>query len=202
MNILVSAIFFMLAGFSMLQVSKRQEKAPDPSQFSIVGVTIGQDNLQSLLSKLGPTKKCHTAGHVEIAGYIDSKENLVFEFGEVGAGDVTAFYLSIPGKALGCPLSPLRFETSALKTRAGIHLGMTEEEVTRILGPPKSRPQKDYWKYHWQWEVKLTEEEKKAEASATPGYTVSDFGYITITIKARFAKGILQYFYVSKLEVT
>ena len=202
MNILASAICFLLASFSLLQLPKHQEKAPDPSKFSIVGVTIGQDNLQSLLRKLGPAKKCHTAGHVEIAGYTDSKENLVFEFGEVGAGSVTAFYLSLPGKPVGCPLSALPADISALSTKGGIHLGMTEEEVARILGPPKNRPQKGDWRYHWEWQVKLTEEEKRAQTSATPGYTVSDTADVAITIKARFVRGVLQYFYVSKLEVT
>ena len=69
---------------------------------------------------------------------------------------------------------------------------MTEEEVARILGRLRAALRK----------AKLTEEEKRAAVNATPGYTVSDVADVAITIKARFAKGTLQYFCVSKREVT
>ncbi|HVS89749.1 MAG TPA: hypothetical protein VHF01_16200 [Candidatus Acidoferrum sp.] len=204
MTTLASALCFFLAVLPLLRPRERKEKPPDSSHLSILGVAIGQDNLATLQSKLGPVKKCHTKRHddVEIAGYTDAKENLVFEFGEIGGGEVTAFYLSLPRSAPSCPLSHLSSEISGLTTKGGIHLGMTEEEFIRIFGPPESRTQRGRWKYSWTWEVKLTEAEKKAAASATPGYTVSDTADVVITIEARFTKGVLQYFYISKLEAT
>jgi hypothetical protein len=93
-------------------------------------------------------------------------------------------------------------EISELNTKGGIHLGMTEEEFGRIFGRPESRTPEGQWKYDWTLEAKYTEEEKKAAASA--GYTVSATYLVGITIEARFAKSdhTLQYFYISRLEVT
>lgn len=183
--------------------SASKEKPPNDSHFSIREITIGKDNFQTVQNKLGPTKKCHTKEHdgVEVAGYTDSKENLVFEFGEIGGGDVTAFYLSLPSRTTSCPLSRLPSQTSGLTTKAGIHLGMTKQEFIRIFGPPASRTDRGQWEYDWTEEAKYTEDEK--EAAATAGHAVpADTYLVGITIEARFVRGVLQYFYISKLETT
>lgn len=80
-----------------------RRNAPDASQFTVLGVTVGQDNLETLSAKLGPVKKCHTSHHVEIVSYRNTNEELVFEFGEVGGGDVTGFHLRSIGRAAHCP---------------------------------------------------------------------------------------------------
>lgn len=196
--ILATALLFFGGAFTP---AENGQKPPDPSHFSILDVTIGQDNLTTLQSKLGAVKKCHTSEHdgVDIAGYTDSKENVVFEFGEVGGGDVTGFYLSSSRSTLSCPPSHLPSKISGLTTKAGIHLGMRQEEFVRIFGPPKGQTG-DLWKYDWTSEAKYSEEEKKKAAKA--GYAVPNKYLIGITIEARFAEGVLQYFYISKLETT
>jgi uncharacterized protein YkuJ len=197
------ALLLFLAAISLLGSSENKQKPPDSSHFSILSVTIGQDDLAMLQSKLGPVKKCRTTEHdgVEIAGYTYSKENLVFEFGEIGGGDVTAFYLSLPSRTTPCPFSRLSSQTSELTTKGGVHLGMTEQEFIRMFGPPTSRTGRGQWKYDWTREAKYTEKDRKA--AAEKGYSVTGDTYlIGITIEARFAKGVLQYFYISKLETT
>jgi hypothetical protein len=74
-----------------LQASASKLKPPDSSHFSILGVTIGQDTFKG----------------VDIASYTDSQENVVLEFGEIGGGDVTGFYLSGQETASGCTFSLL-----------------------------------------------------------------------------------------------
>lgn len=201
MNFARAVCFFLgLLLLSALPVSS--QKPPDPSHFSVVGVTIGQDNLATLQSKLGPVKKCRTKEHdgVDIAGYTDSTNDVVFEFGEVGGGEVTGFYLTRPHRSLGCSFAHLPSTISELTTTGGIHLGMAKEEFVRIFGPPKSRIG-NLWKYDWTLETKYTDEERKKAASE--GYSVSDSYLIGITIEATFSSGgALRYFYVSKLEVT
>jgi hypothetical protein len=193
----------LLSLLQIFQVSGGKKKPPDSSQFSILDLTIGEDNLDSLQSKLGVSKKCRAIEHdgVEIVGYTDSKESLVFEFGEIGGGDITAFSLSLPSRRSPCPLSRLSTQTSALATRGGVHLGMTEQEFVSIFGPPENRSGRGQWTYNWTTDVKYTDEEKKAAAAA--GHAVLADAYIVgVTIEARFVKGTLQYFYISKLEST
>ncbi len=179
-----------------------KEKPPGDSHFAILNITIGKDNLQTVQDKLGPTKKCHTKHHdgVDIAGYTDTNETLVFEFGEIGGGDVTAFFLSMPSRTTECPLSPLPARGSNLATNAGIHLGMIEQEFVTIFGDPTTKTRLNQWKYEWTLEPRYTEAEKKAAASA--GHPVPDTYLVGIIVEAKFRNDKLIYFYISKTEST
>ena len=157
--------------------------------------------MATLQSKLGRVEKCRTQERVSVAGYTNSKEVLVFDFGEVGGGDVTASYLGLPSLKINCPLSQLSVQPSELITKGGVHLGMTEDEFAHVFGTPTSRTPSGHWKYEWTWEAKYTEKDKKKAAAA--GYSLASDTYLVgVTIDARFAKGVLQYFYISKLETT
>jgi hypothetical protein len=197
-----SLLFVVLTVLPTLAPQGHKARPPGSSHFSILGVTIGQDTLETLESKLGTVKQCDSRDNASIAGYTDSKEDLIFVFGEVGGGEVTAFYLTPRERAPNCPLSPLPRESSGLTTRGGIHLGMPEEQFIRVFGHPKSRTRRGHWKYFWTWKVKLTDEEKKAIASATPASTPPDTADVSIWIEARFTNGVLGYFYIAKLETT
>lgn len=80
------AVYFFHGLFLLLAVPMNSQKSPDPSHLSVVGVTIDQDNLATVQTKLGPVKKFRTNEHdgVDIAGYRGSTNDVVFEFGEVG----------------------------------------------------------------------------------------------------------------------
>jgi hypothetical protein len=97
-------------------------------------------------------------------------------------------------------MSRLFPQNSELTTEGGVHLGMTEDEFLRTFGAPMSRTTGGEWKYDWTWEAKYSEEGKKADAAK--GYAVAETYLVGVTIEARFAKGLLQYFYISKLETT
>ena len=185
------------------QYSVGKEKPPSDSHFSILHITIGKDNFQTVQDKLGPAKKCHAKWHdgVEIVGYADTSEELIFEFGEIGGGDVTALSLSLPSRTTGCPPSPLSARASHLATDGGVRLGMTAQEFVSIFGDPDTKTRSGHWKYDWTLEPKYTEAEKKAAASA--GYPVpSDTYLVEITVEAKFRGGKLIYFYIAKLEST
>jgi hypothetical protein len=179
-----------------------KEKPPNDSHFSIRQITIGKDNFQTVQDKLGPAKKCHTKRHdgVDVLGYADPDETLVFEFGEIGGGDVTAFSLSLPSRTTECPLSPLPAGVPHLATDGGVRLGMTHQEFVSIFGAPETKTRPDWWKYEWTLEPRYTEEEKRAAASA--GYPVPDTYLVGITVEAKFKDGKLTYFYIAKLEST
>jgi hypothetical protein len=203
MTTLCHALCIFLTFFQLPPYLANKEKPPGDSHFSVLHIIIGKDNFQTVQEKLGPTKKCHTKHHdgVDVAGYADPNEALVFEFGEIGGGDVTGFFLSRPSHATECPLSPLPARFSNLATNGGIRLGMTEQEFVNVFGDPKTKTRPDYWEYEWTLEERYTEDHKKG--AATAGYTMSGDTYLVgITIEARFAKGVLQYFYISKLETT
>jgi len=203
MTTLCHTLCIFLTLFQLPPYLASKEKPPSDSHFSILHIMIGKDNFQTVQEKIGPTKKCHTKHHdgVDVAGYADPNEVLVFEFGEIGGGDVTGFSLSRPSHATECPLSPLPSRFSNLATNGGIRLGMTEQEFVKVFGDPKTKTRPDYWEYEWTLEERYTEDEKKGAAAA--GYTISGDTYLVgITIEARFAKGVLQYFYISKLEPT
>jgi hypothetical protein len=200
MRILVCAVFLWLLGSRTGAAQTPALGSPDDSQFTIQGVTIGQDNFTSLQAKLGSVKLCHTRRHVEIAGYRNANEEVIFEFGEVGGGDITGFYLRPKGRSRECPSSDLSADAHKLSTKGGVRLGMGEDDFARIFGPPKSRGPDGEWEYSWNWEQPLTDEQQKRAATSFPGADVSK-GEVSITVKARFLNRALQYFYVSKLGV-
>jgi hypothetical protein len=199
----LSCIFLFLSLLQATQVSDTKQKPPEDSHFSILDIAIGKDNLQTLQNKLGPTKKCQTKQHegVSIAGYASPDEDVIFEFGDAGGGDVTAFFLALPTRKIGCRLSPLPPRGSPLATHGGVHLGMTEHEFVKMFGVPEARSRSGRWKYDWTLEVKYTEEERKAASAA--GHAVpADTYLVGIIVEAQFARGVLQYFYISKTETT
>jgi hypothetical protein len=201
MKTIFTIVLFLCVGtFGWITLAESKQRPPAPPHFSILDVAIGYDNFATLQSKLGPVKRCHTKEHdgVEIAGYTNSQENLVFEFGHAGGGDVTGFYLG-RGLEVGCPLSQLPAKTLSLATNAGVHLGMTREQFLKVFGSPKTR-KGDLWKYDWTFEEKSSEEERTKASKA--GTAVPDTYLVGINIEARFEGSILRYFYISKLETT
>jgi hypothetical protein len=183
--------FFLLSLLQPPQAFEAKHKPHASSQFSILNVTIGSDSLATLQTNLGKANKCRSKDY--------DKENLVFEFGEIGGGDVTAFYLSRSSRATPCALSP--FSPRTLTTKGGIHLGMLAQDFARTFGPPDSRTAWGQWKYEWTSEVQYTDAEKETALAA--GHAVPAETYeVGITIEAEFADGFLQYFYISRLATT
>ncbi len=186
----------------MSATDKRRLKPPDDSQLVILGVVIGQDDLGTLQEKLGPSQRCHTKEHVSIVGYTVGNVDLVFEFSEVGGGDVTGFHLSHGLHVPNCSFSTLQAKALIPATAGGTHLGMEEIAFLRAFGPPHTKNRRGEWNYHWTWKEQLTEVEKKKAEKATPGSLPSNEAIASIDVTARFSNGVLQYFYISKLEVT
>jgi hypothetical protein len=203
---LITALNRTFYVFLLLQLSQPWAEKPNPpsdSHFSILDVTIGKTNSRAIQDKLGPAKECHSKRHdgVEFVGYANANEELVFEFGEIGGGDVTGFSVSLPGRTTGCPLSPLPPRVSHLATKGGVRLGLTQQEFVGIFGSPASKTRSGLWTYDWTLEPKYTEGEKKAAISA--GHPVPAATYIVgITIEAEFKNGKLSNFYICRLKST
>jgi hypothetical protein len=189
------------AFLSLVQpISGQQQGSPDPSHFTVLGITVGRDDIKTLDAKLGSVKKCHTHRHMQIAGYRNATEEVTFEFSEVGGGDVTGFCLGATHAKQECPLSQLPLSFSIVSTAGGVHLGMSEEDFVRIFGPPPARAKDGKWEYSWSWEQQLSDEQKKEASRVYPGASVSR-GEVSVRVKAYFSNHTLREFCISKLEV-
>lgn len=174
--------------------------APDRLQTTIWGVTIGVDNLRTVQDKLGPTEECHVSEHLTTLGYVVGGQSLLFEFSDVGAGDVTGFILRRSERKRGCVLSPLKGPSPRPKTDGGVHLGMKREEFLHLFGPPHRKSSRGAWVYQWLQTEDLSESDKKALARSPlklRGVTKAD---VLTTIEARFSMHTLAYFYISKVS--
>jgi hypothetical protein len=199
---------FLLALLALFQSSqgvptaKEQQRPPTNLQFSILGVTVGEDNLKTLQKKLGPTTRCRDGEHAYIAGYTNSREDLIFEFGEVGAGDITGFYIRPAQRPMRCSLSPLP-SGSGLKTAGGVHLGLARAEFVHIFGLPENQAKRSSWKYKWSWQEKLQDDgPKKANTGTVVVDPASDMVDVTVFAQAKFDGDSLRYFGIWKVRST
>jgi hypothetical protein len=197
-----AALATLILVLGSAEPSWAEHKVPGAEHFQILGVRIGEDSYESLQNKFGEVAKCHSQAHIAIAGYKNSKEELVFEFSEVGGGDITGFYLRPRVESLheGCPLSLLPGGLSEITTGGGVRLGMTGKEFVRAFGAPKSRIAGGHWKYHWEWQKDLTDEERRAFDHARPGAVVPISADVSVWAEASFAGNRLIYFHISRLE--
>jgi hypothetical protein len=175
---------------------------PGAEQFHILGIRIGVDNYESLQSKLGAVAKCRTPEHITTSGYKNSKEEVVFEFSEVGGGDITGFYVRPSTEILHeeCPRSALPAGLSEIATGGGVQIGMNERNFFVAFGIPRGRSVGTDWKHHWEWESDLTDAERQVFKNARPGAVAPTRKDVSIWVEARFARNRLSYFHISKVE--
>ncbi len=202
MKSIMLALFAFLQTSQVVPTAKEEQRPPKNLQFSILGITVGEDNLKTLQKKLGPTTRCRDGEHAYIAGYTNSREDLIFEFGEVGAGDITGFYIRPAQRPMRCSLSPLP-SSSGLKTAGGVYLGLTRAEFVQIFGLPESEAKRSSWKYKWSWQEKLQNDESKKENAGTVFVAPSsDMVDVTVFVQAKFDGDSLRYFGIWKLRTT
>jgi hypothetical protein len=137
----------IIRGDANEETLKPDEKDVQESNFRILGVTVGTDELDAIQAKLGKaavvTRGDASSGRQQICYRSeDSKTHLAFESGEVAY----TFYLFIEGQNwTGSDLcAKSKFVTSGVSTLSGLHLGQGPARVKAILGrPTKSLPNGD-----------------------------------------------------------
>ena len=188
---------------------KPQDLDIDASNFRVLGITVGSDDLEAVQKKLGPahvvTRGDASTGRSQIcyAG-VDGRTYAAFEVGEVQYG----FYLFDRGpKWLGqneCAKSNL--VASTLKTNSGLHLGQTRTEVERILGKPTASRQNGDWVYFRQIRKKTSAanlrkaREYYSNLSDKEFHDNYDYFDLSVYIVARFSDGQLVYLGLSRSE--
>jgi hypothetical protein len=180
------------------------------SNFRIVGVAMGVDELPNIAAKLG---KATTVSRGDAATarsqicYISAAESgrahLIFETGEVEY----AFYLFADGPGWTgdnlCAKSPL--VTAGTRTAAGLGLGLTRSQVESILGRPTAR-KSDKLVYFRQFKRRNSPQglrrlrEYHADLSEKEFQDDYGFYYLTVYIEARFSGSKLNYLGLSMSE--
>ena len=188
---------------------KPETKDVGESNFKILGITVGEDELSAIQTKLGKaaviTRGDAGSGRSQICYQSeDGKTHLIFENGEVQY----AFYLLTGGeKWTGINLcAKSKIVSSGVSTLSGIHLGQSPGEIEIILGKPtKSLPTGDRI-YFRQIRKRNTPAELKklrqshADISDQEFHQNYDFYDLTAYIVARFSNSKLIYLGVSKAE--
>ena len=179
------------------------------SNFRVLGVTVGKDDLEGIQRKLGTARVVGrgdaSTGRSQIC-YVgpDGQTYLNFEVGEVQY----AFYLFNHGPEWSgrdqCTRSKL--VTSSLRTGSGLHLGQSQGEVQAILGKPTARTRIHQWVYFKQIRKKTSAADLKKvrEYYSNLGdkefHENYDFYDLSVYIIAKFQNDRLVYLGVSKSD--
>ena len=190
-------------------VLKPQNQDVSSSNFRVLDVTVGSDDLEAVQKKFGPAKVMSrgdaSTGRSQIC-YVgsDGQTYAAFEIGEVQYG----FYLFKRGPKWSgsdqCTGSKL--VTSNLKTASGLHLGLSRAAVQRILGKPtSSRPNGDLIYFRQIKKRTSASNLKKAREyysnlSDKEFHENYDFYDLSVYIVAKFSSGQMVYLGISKSE--
>jgi hypothetical protein len=171
-----------------------QKRELPPANFRILGIVLGEKMFKEAAAKLGATDQIQrgdaSTGRIQ-ACYVSNakgdKVHLIFEQGEV---DYT-FHLFVDGPSWkgddSC--TPTKALTLQTKTGAGLHLGMTRNEVVAALGKPSK---------HTPEEIQYSMLVQKANKAQNPkGASYYDLGE---GILAKFKNGRLVYISASRAE--
>ncbi len=188
---------------------KPEEKGVAESNFKILGVILGSDDLDAIQRKLGTAdvrgRGDAATGRLQIC-YLsaDGKTYLTFETGEVESG----FYLFKGGPKWdgmeACAKS--RTGTAEWKTMSGLHLGQSQTDVHAILGKPTALLKNGAWIYFRQVQKRTPEADLARLRKNYPNLSDKefhadyDFYYLTIDIRTKFANNHLVYLGICKSE--
>ena len=189
---------------------KPEEKDIADSNFRILGIAVGHDELAAIQGKLGRatvvTRGDPGTGREQIC-YSGEVSNtfLNFESGEVQY----AFYLFSGGpKWTGSDLcTKSRFVTDGLSTVSGLRLGQSQAQVEAILGKPNASLKNGDWVYFRQIKKRASAVDLKELRQRYPNLSDQefhenyDFYYLTAYIGAKFSDSKLVYLGISKSEV-
>lgn len=186
-----------------------QEKDVATSNFKILGVTLGADDLNAIQKKLGAAD---VRSHGDAATsrsqvcYVgaDGKTYLTFETGEVEYG----FYLFTGGPRWDGMEACAKSKTARAewKTMSGLHLGQSQAEVQAILGKPTAYLKNGEWIYFRQVRKRTLTADLVRLRKYYPNMSDKefhenyDFYDLTADIRAKFSNQHLVYLGVCKSE--
>jgi hypothetical protein len=193
-------------GSSQMMRAKVQHRLPAPTNFEILGITLGANHFPDVAAKLGKASVTSRGDGAESRNqicYVSSgsagRAHLIFEQSET----IESFYLFSGGPEWTgsdrCVKSDLISE--GLGIASGIHLGQSRREVETVLGQPSATYDKTTL-YSFEGERTLSPEDYKKlhpQETSVPNETL--VWTIDVQIDVRFENSKLVYVSVSRSEI-
>jgi hypothetical protein len=191
------------------EVLKPQHQDVDESNFQVLGVAVGRDDLEAIQQKLGAAHVINrgdaSTGRSQIcyAG-LDGQTYLTFEIGEVQYG---AYLFNHGPRWSGSDqCAKCEFVTSALKTTSGLRLGQTPAGVQAILGKPTTARRNGDFVYFRQLRKRTSAVDLEKARRQYPNmnekefHETYDYYDASFFIVARFSGSRLVYLGLSKAD--
>jgi hypothetical protein len=178
----------------------------EDSHLTILGLTIGKHSITDVYEKLGFTEQLTRKEHdpTEICYAFEKTENtLIFQAGPMGGWKyLTGFKLLSKNvnyiHKSKCKVIVL--QSSLIKTKSGIHLGMDMNQVKNIFGKPSKEVNNRIY-FIFKFRRKMTDNEREIMAKQWPDAVKTDpFFDVSTYIKTCFINGKLEEIKITKIE--
>jgi hypothetical protein len=198
-SILIAGVSACLV-FSFIESAQSADKSPVRSNFSILGLFIGECSSRDVYSKLGPGITFKDAFNADVtqACYVSSKDETLILFSFESSRCSGLRLLSQKKKFYKwhfCETSPL--VSKHLATGSGIKLGISKSRLQMILGTPQGESEDALlYVYEWKFESGTAETQGDSQGSGNPG--AAPARTVKATVRAEFSDAKLISFDVSK----
>lgn len=170
----ISVSLLLLTLGASLMFAQSQPAPKIAGHLEILGFTLGKSTLAEVEAKLGKSAatkcSCEEEASKEVC-YLagEGQTRVVFEAGFSGGWKELDGYKVIAGSLQRpcyrqCPR--VSQVTSDVQTEGGLKLGLTHEQLTTLLGPPK-RTRGNKLTFEWQSRQPMTKEQQETESKAS-----------------------------------
>lgn len=166
------------------------EKLNDKTDLTILGFTLEESTISSVMENLGNAKKLHTGdaanSNLSICYVNPLGVGVRFSSGEMDGGKYISKIdvFSSPVKFDSCSGVPISKIPNSIGNRKGIILGIDKKTVLGILGIPSVKYSNDNWEYLYQ--------SKEDNSKCKEGYDITE------SYNLKFKKGKLIHFFIIK----
>jgi hypothetical protein len=179
--------------------SKTLHEELSKSNYTILGLTIGEDFRHDILSKLGPTLKIRDENDsgVDHLCYISDRDETLFIFSFKASRFRRFQMMSHKNRFYKwhfCEVSPLVAKETS--TESGIILGMSKDRLKAILGIPK-KESKEMLVFEYKRKKQMEKEELKKESHGFTDMNTVSSRTVSVYVEARFVDSELSSFEMS-----
>jgi hypothetical protein len=206
MKISLNSVSFFLVFVSLFlncaEAAHAADKKLDKSNFTTLGLVIGDCTSQDIYSKLGPGipfKEDANPDLTQVCYVSDRDETLILFYSEYSQ----CFRLKVMSQKKKfykwhfCEKSPL--VSKHLATASGIKLGMSKSRLKAILGTPRNESKKNL-NYAFEWKQKMSKTEFERVSQYIKDVKKNPYWTVKATIRAEFSDAGLISFDVSKIS--
>jgi hypothetical protein len=202
MKSLAKPVTFFLAlaclFLSFIETAGAADKTPNQSNFTILGLDIGDCTVQDIYSMLGPTIPIKDG--VNQLCYVSDRDETLILF-STKSSKCTGFKMMSQKKRFYkwhfCEKSSL--VSKHLTTESGIKLGMSKSSVKTTLGAPRNESG-IYLDYVFKWQQKLNQSESETASQISKDRKRNPNRIVEVTIRAEFSDAGLISFDLLKIK--